>query len=115
MSWTYGRGGGHARIMDNTERGRRAYAYLMGADVEDEQASLRRRAPELYDALVEGGFATIVSDPALSGRDREIATVAMLAAEGGAEPQLAQIGRASCRERVEISVVAVSLKKKKKE
>jgi 3-oxoadipate enol-lactonase len=89
--------------MDNFERGSRTYAYLMGADVEDEQAGLRRRAPELYDALVEGGFATIVSDPALTGRDREIATVAMLAAEGGAEPQLARHVAAALRNGVEPS------------
>ncbi|MFL6075137.1 MAG: alpha/beta fold hydrolase [Mycobacteriales bacterium] len=76
--------------MDITERGRRTYAYMMGGNVEEEQANLRRRAPELYDALVEGGFGSIISDPSLTGRDREIATVAMLAAEGGAEPQLAR-------------------------
>ena len=33
---------------------------------------------------------------------------------GGATFDASQIGRASCRERVQISVVAVSLKKKKK-
>src|SRR5258708_33416188 len=37
-----------------------------------------------------------------------------LRAPGGGEP-VAKIGRASCRERVEISVGAVSLKKKKSE
>ncbi|MFC4786325.1 alpha/beta fold hydrolase [Nocardioides sp. MAHUQ-72] len=46
------------------------------------------RSPQMYSWLVEGAFAGPLADPRLSRRDRELATVAALAAMGGVEPQL---------------------------
>jgi 4-carboxymuconolactone decarboxylase len=51
-------------------------------------AALADVAPDLARAIIEFGFGEIYSRPGLSLRDRQIATVAALAALGTAQPQL---------------------------
>jgi 4-carboxymuconolactone decarboxylase len=51
-------------------------------------AALADVAPDLARAIIEFGFGEIYSRPGLALRDRQIATVAALAALGTAQPQL---------------------------
>jgi 4-carboxymuconolactone decarboxylase len=51
-------------------------------------AALGDVAPDLATAIIEFGFGEIYARPGLSLRDRQIATVAALAALGTAQPQL---------------------------
>jgi 3-oxoadipate enol-lactonase len=81
--------------MDDLTRGRREYQALMGASPEEALAQLRVRSPQLYDAVVGGAFGRSLAGADLSRAAREIATVAILAAAGGAEPQLALHTRAA--------------------
>ncbi len=74
---------------DRRGRGQREYRALTGSPPEDTLAELRLSSPDLYDAVVEGAFGGTLSRAELSRPAREIATIAMLAAGGGAEPQLA--------------------------
>jgi 3-oxoadipate enol-lactonase len=74
--------------MNRYERGEREFRGLMGVSPEA-LAEVRRQSPQMFDQLVEGGFGGTLAHPELARRDREVATVAMLAAVGGAEPQLA--------------------------
>lgn len=80
--------------MDRKERGRREFEALVGADPEEGLAEIRRRSPQLYETMIDG-FAGTPTRPELSRASRELATVAMLAAIGGAEPQLATHVRAA--------------------
>ena len=61
----------------------------MGSAPADTLAQLRDRAPLIYDTLIESMFAGPLSHPELGRTQRELATVAVLAALGGAERQLA--------------------------
>jgi 3-oxoadipate enol-lactonase len=70
----------------------------MGQLPEEANAEVRERSPQMFDALVEGAFGGTLADPALSRADRELATVAMLAALGGAEQQLARHAAAALRQ-----------------
>jgi 3-oxoadipate enol-lactonase len=81
--------------MDRITRGHHEYEALMGSPAEDALAEVRRRSPQMYDAVIAGGFGGPLSGPELSRADREIATVAMLAADGAAERQLARHARAA--------------------
>ncbi|GAA3520704.1 alpha/beta fold hydrolase [Actinocatenispora rupis] len=74
--------------MDVTERGDREYRALIGGDPATALAAVRQASPHLYQALLHG-FGTGMTRPELSRADRELATVAMLAALGDTEPQLA--------------------------
>jgi 3-oxoadipate enol-lactonase len=74
--------------MNRSDRGRSEYRALMGSSPEKTLAAVRLRSPGLYDDVVEGAFGGTLARPELSRAEREIATVAMLAAEGGAENQL---------------------------
>jgi 3-oxoadipate enol-lactonase len=74
--------------MDAERRGEREYGALIGGDPATGLAAVRAASPELYGAMLRG-FGTGMARPELSRADREIATVAVLAALGGAEPQLA--------------------------
>ncbi|MGR6914419.1 alpha/beta fold hydrolase [[Actinomadura] parvosata] len=74
--------------MDRRERGRREYTAMMGSAPDEALAGLRRQSPELFDAILEG-FGGPIARTELSRTARELATVTMLAALGGAEPQLA--------------------------
>jgi 4-carboxymuconolactone decarboxylase len=51
-------------------------------------AALSDIAPDLARAIIEFGFGEIYARPGLALRDRQIATVAALAALGTAQPQL---------------------------
>ncbi|HEX3814180.1 MAG TPA: alpha/beta fold hydrolase [Mycobacteriales bacterium] len=84
--------------MNRYDRGRHEYQGLMGSAPEESLAEIRRRAPLMYDALVEGGFGGTLAHAELGRAYREIATVAMLSAIGGAENQLATHTRAALRQ-----------------
>lgn len=73
---------------DRLERGRQALAAIDGAGGERVVAALADIAPDFATYLLEFPFGDIYSRPGLSLRDREIATIAALAALGTAEPQL---------------------------
>jgi 3-oxoadipate enol-lactonase len=83
--------------MDRWERGRREYEALMGQPPEESNAELREQSPQMFDALVQGTFGGTLADAELSRAQRELATVAILAALGGAEPQLARHTAAALR------------------
>ena len=69
----------------------------MGTPPQEALADVRRRSPQLYDEVVEGAFGGALVHPDLSRAARELATVAILAALGGAERQLATHARAALR------------------
>lgn len=70
------------------ERGSRAFRALTGRDPQPTLDTVRNQSPLMYRWLIEGAFSLPLADQRLSWRDREIATVAVLTALGGAEPQL---------------------------
>ena len=70
------------------ERGSRTFRALTGREPERALGALRARSPQMYRWLIDGAFTLPLADQRLSWRDREIATVAVLSALGGAEPQL---------------------------
>lgn len=81
--------------MDRTDRGRLEYTALMGTVAEEALAEVRLRSPHLYDAVLEGAFGGPLAHPELGRAAREMATLAILAALGGAERQLATHARAA--------------------
>jgi 3-oxoadipate enol-lactonase len=81
--------------MNRFDRGHREYQALMGSEPEETLAAVRLRSPGLYDDVIEGAFGGPLARPELSRAERELATVAILAAQGGAEPQLATHLRAA--------------------
>lgn len=70
------------------ERGRRALEEIDGAAGQAVVDALAGIAPDFATYLFEFPFGDIYTRPGLSLRDREIATIAALAAMGTAEPQL---------------------------
>jgi 3-oxoadipate enol-lactonase len=82
--------------MDRSARGRREFEALNGAPPEEYLAEVHRRSPAMLESIVDG-FGGILARPELGRASREIATVAMIAAAGGAEPQLASHVRAALR------------------
>ncbi len=70
------------------ERGQRALAAIDGQAGQDVIDALAGIAPDFATYLFEFPFGDIYSRPGLSLRDREIATIAALAAMGTAQPQL---------------------------
>ena len=70
------------------ERGRRALAEIDGEAGDKVVAALADIAPDFATYLLEFPFGDIYSRPGLGRRDREIATIAALAAMGNAAPQL---------------------------
>jgi 3-oxoadipate enol-lactonase len=80
-----------------TNRGHREYEALIGSPPEESLREVRLRSPRMYDVLVELGFGGILAYGGLSRASREIATVAMLAAIGGAEAQLTVHVKAALR------------------
>jgi 3-oxoadipate enol-lactonase len=78
-------------------RGEREFEALMGTRPADALADVRLRSPELYDSVVEGAFGGPLARGDLSRAQRELASVAVLAALGGAEPQLARHAAAATR------------------
>jgi 3-oxoadipate enol-lactonase len=83
--------------MTRNDRGREEFEALIGGRPEDTLAEVRERSPELYDALIEGAFGGSLARAELTRADREIATVAILAAAGGAELQLTTHAAAALR------------------
>ena len=83
--------------MDRRDRGRREFEALMGRPPEEALEEVRVRSPELYEAVVEGGFGGTLARPELARAWRQIATVAILAAHGDAERQLAAHAGAALR------------------
>lgn len=82
--------------MELADRGRREYEALIGSPPEESLREVRLRSPGMYDAVVRG-FGGTLAQGDLSRASRELATVAVLAALGGAEPQLAVHARAALR------------------
>jgi 3-oxoadipate enol-lactonase len=70
---------------------------LIGSPSAETLAELRLRSPQLYDTLM-ATFGRTMSQAELSRANRELATVAMLSALGGAEPQLTLHTRAALRQ-----------------
>jgi 4-carboxymuconolactone decarboxylase len=70
------------------QRGRRALGEIDGEGGERVVQALAGIAPDFATYLLEFPFGDIYSRPGLSLRDREIATIAALAAMGNAQPQL---------------------------
>ncbi|MDN3352682.1 alpha/beta fold hydrolase [Actinomadura sp. DC4] len=83
--------------MDRHERGRREFEALIGSPPEEALREVRLRSPGMYDAVVEGGFGGTLAESDLARATREVATVAMLSALGGAEPQLTVHAKAALR------------------
>lgn len=70
------------------ERGKRALAEIDGQAGQNVIDALADIAPDFAEYLFEFPFGDIYSRPGLSLRDREISTIAALAAMGTAQPQL---------------------------
>lgn len=70
------------------ERGEQALSAIDGAAGEQVVKSLNDIAPDFAKYLIEFPFGDIYSRPGLGLREREIATIAALAAMGNAAPQL---------------------------
>ncbi|OLP59465.1 4-carboxymuconolactone decarboxylase [Xaviernesmea oryzae] len=70
------------------QRGRAALAAIDGEAGEKVVAALADIAPDFATYLLEFPFGDIYSRPGLNLREREIATIAALAAMGNATPQL---------------------------
>lgn len=70
------------------ERGKRALADIDGEAGHKVVAALADIAPDFATYLFEFPFGDIYSRPGLGLREREIATIAALAAMGNAAPQL---------------------------
>jgi 4-carboxymuconolactone decarboxylase len=70
------------------ERGRRALEAIDGQAGKNVINALADISPDFATYLFEFPFGDIYSRPGLSLRDREIATIAALAAVGTAQPQL---------------------------
>ena len=70
------------------QRGQRALAAIDGAAGQKVIEALAGIAPDFATYLFEFPFGDIYSRPGLALRDREIATIAALAALGTAQPQL---------------------------
>ncbi|WP_240035553.1 carboxymuconolactone decarboxylase family protein [Hwanghaeella grinnelliae] len=69
-------------------RGRRALEAIDGAAGQAVIDALADISPDFADYLFEFPFGDIYSRPGLARRDREVSTIAALAAMGTAQPQL---------------------------
>jgi 3-oxoadipate enol-lactonase len=65
-----------------TTHGSREFEALIGHPADHTLERVRRQSPQMHRWLLDGAFAGPLSDPRLSRRDREIATIATLAALG---------------------------------
>lgn len=70
------------------EQGLKVLSHIHGGTGEAVVASLAEIAPDFADYLLEFPFGDLYSRPGLSLRDRQIATIASLATQGHAQPQL---------------------------
>jgi 4-carboxymuconolactone decarboxylase len=64
------------------------FALITGEDGEETLAGLEGVAPDLGRYIVEFGYGEVYARPGLELRERQIAAVAALVAQGAAEPQL---------------------------
>ncbi len=64
------------------------FGLVTGPEGEELLERLAGLAPELGRYIVEFGYGEVYSRPGLELRERQIAAVAALVAQGGAEPQL---------------------------
>jgi 3-oxoadipate enol-lactonase len=85
--------------MDRFDRGEHEFRGLMGAEPQETLAEIRLRSPQMYNLIVNS-FGVSMTQAELSRTHREIATVAMLSALGGAETQLALHSRTALRQGV---------------
>jgi 3-oxoadipate enol-lactonase len=83
--------------MNREERGEREYQGLIGGAAAETLADIHAMAPDMYEALIAGAFGGTLANAELERAARELGTVAMLAAAGGLEPQLATHFRAALR------------------
>lgn len=74
--------------MNRSEVGWREFARASGGRGPAATERVREASPALADGVGEFIFADIFSRPAMTARERELVTVAVLCALGGAEPQL---------------------------
>ena len=81
--------------MARREQGLREYQALIGVPADQGLAEVRLRSPQLYQTVIESAFGGPLTRPELGRAERELATVAILAAMGGAERQLAVHVRAA--------------------
>jgi 4-carboxymuconolactone decarboxylase len=77
-------------VMDNErlERGMEMLGRVDGEQGDKVMELLADIAPEFGRLMLEYGFGDIYSRPGLSLKDRELITIAALAAKGACEPQL---------------------------
>jgi 3-oxoadipate enol-lactonase len=90
-------------MSSDSERGLREYEALMGARPERALEGLRRQSPQLFETLVDSVFGGPLSRPELPRDKRELATIAILAAAGGAEAQLRSHLRAALEQGIATS------------
>jgi 3-oxoadipate enol-lactonase len=83
--------------MDRRSRGEREYEALTGMPPGQGLGYVARRSPQLYDDVIEGAFGGPLARAELGRAGRQVATIAILAAAGGAEPQLAVHASAALR------------------
>jgi len=79
--------------------GSREFEALVGHPADQALDGVGNESPQMHRWLLDGAFAGPLSDPRLSRRDREVATIAMLAALG-IEPQVRVHLRAALRQGV---------------
>ena len=87
---------------DRRSHGALEYESLIGGQPAERLAELRHSSPQLYDTLLDG-FAGPLRRPELTRAQRELATVSILAAMGGAEQQLRVHVQAAMRQGLEPS------------
>src|SRR6266508_6254100 len=75
--------------MSRRARGQQEYLALIGTPAEETLGDVREISPAMYYALIEGAFGGTLAGAELERASRELATIAILAAAGGAERQLA--------------------------
>lgn len=64
------------------------FSLVTGEDGKETLAGLEGVAPDLGRYIVEFGYGEVYARPGLGMRERQIAAVAALVTQGGAEPQL---------------------------
>jgi 3-oxoadipate enol-lactonase len=74
--------------MTREQRGEREYAGLIGKPADEALAEIRAMSPDMYEAMLTGAFGGTLANADLERTARELATIAILAAAGGAEGQL---------------------------
>lgn len=89
--------------MNRGERGRREYEGLMGRRPEEALGEVLQTSPQMFEAVVEGAFGGALARPELGRRARELASVAIIAALGGADRRLASHVRGALRQGIEPS------------